>query len=411
MALTGRAEGPPLAPPPGLVARLEELARRVRRQAAFLGTPLAVRWEPIVLGRAAVLGLHRRGQVSPNGTCRLLRARDGWVAVNLARPDDVAAVDAITGGPSGADAWSALAQAAAASSSAELVGRARLLGVPAACLGERPAGVEPPWCAFERHRLWPPTDVRRRGEVQVVDLSSMWAGPLVAKLLADTGAVVTKVESTTRPDGTRATPAFYRMLHPAEQVERRIDFGSERGRQELRDLLAQADVVIESARPRALAQLGASPHDLPPRRGRVWVSITGHGRGVPAGNWVAFGDDAAVAGGLVAWEDQDLPLFCGDAIADPATGMVGALAALQAMAEGGGVLLDVALARVAAALAPVSQEQERPAMAAQRAGDGSWRLPVHGVLVPVRVPGAGVCEVHRGHRHAADGPSEPWDLA
>ena len=62
---------------------------------------------------------------------------------------------------------------------------------------------------------------------------------------------------------------------------------------------------------------------------------------------VAFGDDAAVAGGLVAGP-TDRPLFCGDAIADPLTGMLGALAVLECLRQGSGCVLDVAMAGVAA---------------------------------------------------------------
>ena len=87
-----------------------------------------------------------------------------------------------------------------------------------------------------------------------------------------------------------------------------------------------------------------------PPAARAWVSITGHGRTGPARDWVAFGDDAAVAGGLVAW-DGDGPVFCADAVADPATGVVAAVAVLEALAAGGRHLIDLPLAAVAAHLA------------------------------------------------------------
>ena len=119
-----------------------------------------------------------------------------------------------------------------------------------------------------------------------------------------------------------------------------IDFQSD----ELRAQLEQADVVIEASRPRALEQLGIRPEDVCPR---VWVSITGYGRAAPGRDWVAFGDDAAVAGGLVVWDDTG-PCFCLDAVADPLTGMTAALAALDALGNNHRVLLDVAMARVCA---------------------------------------------------------------
>ena len=109
--------------------------------------------------------------------------------------------------------------------------------------------------------------------------------------------------------------------------------------------------MIEASRPRALEQLGIDATALITGDGpRAWVSITGHGRTGPEREWVAFGDDAAVAGRLVAWDDVG-PVFCADAIADPTTGVVATVAALEALAAGGRHLLDVPLAGVAAHLA------------------------------------------------------------
>src|ERR1700729_1591723 len=71
MALTGRADGAPVGSP-----------------APAFG---------LLAGRAAVAGFRRRGRVSAGGSARLLRAADGWCAVNLSRGDDVEAVPAIIG--------------------------------------------------------------------------------------------------------------------------------------------------------------------------------------------------------------------------------------------------------------------------------------------------------------------------
>ena len=83
---------------------------------------------------------------------------------------------------------------------------------------------------------------------------------------------------------------------------------------------------------------------------RVWLSITGHGRSEPQRHWVGFGDDAAVAGGLVAWSRGE-PCFLGDAIADPLTGIAGATAVIDALQQGGRWLIDCNLAGVAAFVA------------------------------------------------------------
>jgi crotonobetainyl-CoA:carnitine CoA-transferase CaiB-like acyl-CoA transferase len=88
--------------------------------------------------------------------------------------------------------------------------------------------------------------------LRVVDLSSMWAGPLAAALLARAGALVTKVASLSRPDGARATAALYGRLHADGRPSIVVDFGTAEGRRELHRLVANADVVIEASRPRAL---------------------------------------------------------------------------------------------------------------------------------------------------------------
>src|SRR5262249_1870616 len=112
----------------------------------------------------------------------------------------------------------------------------------------------------------------------VVDLSSLWAGPLCSHLLLAGGARGVKVESIGRPDGARAdTTGFFDLLnHGKASVA--LDLPSTYGLAQLRRLVAAADVVIEGSRPRALRRWGIDPAtaDGP----QVWVSITGHGRDV-----------------------------------------------------------------------------------------------------------------------------------
>jgi len=186
----------------------------------------------------------------------------------------------------------------------------------------------------------------------VVDLSSLWAGPLCSHLLGLGGARVVKVESTRRPDGGRRdeTGFFDLLNHGKASVA--LDLPSTYGLARLRALLAAGDVVIEGSRPRALRGWGIEPEtylvmdDGP----RVWVSITGYGRTGPAADRVGFGDDAAAAGGLVV-RDDDGPCFLADAVADPLTGIAATRAVGEALAEGGTWLLDAALAGVAASVA------------------------------------------------------------
>jgi crotonobetainyl-CoA:carnitine CoA-transferase CaiB-like acyl-CoA transferase len=189
------------------------------------------------------------------------------------------------------------------------------------------------------------------GPPLVLDLSAMWAGPLCAYLLRRAGLRVVKVEAAERPDGARAVPQFFEWLHRGQEIVT-LPFTTTTGRDRLRRLVDTADVVIEASRPRALRQLGIQVEDVVAERpGRTWVSITGYGRDGDGQNDVAFGDDAAVAGDLVAFDPEGDPVFCGDAIADPLTGIVAADAALGARARGGGELVEVAMGGVASLFA------------------------------------------------------------
>lgn len=360
MSLTGRADGPALGPPEPLVPALEGVARLVAQRSAALGK--AVHLDPLGLlsERAAIAGLHRRGTTSCGGGTRLLRAADGWVAVSLAREEDVELVPAwleIAPVTAGVDPWEVVGREVAARTGAELVERATLLGLPVGVLPAAPPsppGTSPPLAPLPCRalRLTDRPAATSLDGIVVVELGSLWAGPLCGSILADAGATVAKIESTTRPDGARRGPAAFFDLANAGKRSVALDLDDGEGRHLLHELLARADVVIEGSRPRALEQLGVDAASLLARSDgpRAWCSITGHGRAGSGRDRVGFGDDAAVAGGLVAWEGGE-PRFCADAVADPATGLVAAAAILDALAAGGAWLLDIALAGVAAHLA------------------------------------------------------------
>jgi hypothetical protein len=334
--LTGQPDGLALGAPCSVVTVLED------RAGAF-GVD-----GPALLGeRAAFAGLTRHGRISCGSTTRLLGAGDGWVAVALPRRDDVALLPAWIGIAPTSDPWPALARAVADRAGDDVVASGTLLGLAVARLGERAvdgeAVVATPLGAAEPMTRW-------KGR-RVVDLSSLWAGPLCGQLLAAVGMEVVKVESTRRPDGARhGPPAFFDLMN-ATKASVSLDLSDHEDREALGRLLRSADVVIEASRPRALEQLGVDAAEMVTTGAvQVWVSITGHGRSGAHGQRVAFGDDAAVAGGLVAW-DHDGPVFCADAAADPATGLLAASAVLERLAVGGRWLLDVALARAAALMA------------------------------------------------------------
>jgi len=80
--------------------------------------------------------------------------------------------------------------------------------------------------------------------------------------------------------------------------------------------------------------------------------MTGHGAEQP--NRIGFGDDAAVEGGLIAVDERG-PVFAGDAIADPLTGLVAGLAAYACLRQPGRAVVQVSLSGVAAYAAGVPE--------------------------------------------------------
>lgn len=326
--LTGAPDGPPDFSRAAVLQRAADAVDRLG-----LGVDAAT----LLAGRAALRGWTRAGRVSAGGASRLLTAADGWWALTLSRPDDIDAVPALIEAECPGEPWGALAAWAADKPVAGVVARARLLDLPAAALGE--AAAAPPLI----RRAGPSGPGRGPRGTLVVDLTSLWAGPLCGQLLVQAGATVIKVESPSRPDGTRAgDPAFFDWMN-AGKLSCALDF--DRDAAFLAQLLAAADVVLEGSRPAALTRRGLGPFDVAGRPGRVWLQITGHD-GFPG-----FGDDAAVAGGLVGFDAAGDPVFCGDAIADPLTGIEAAGAVLEALARGGGEVITFALAAVAAGYA------------------------------------------------------------
>ncbi|HEX2254969.1 MAG TPA: CaiB/BaiF CoA-transferase family protein [Thermoanaerobaculia bacterium] len=122
----------------------------------------------------------------------------------------------------------------------------------------------------------------------VVDLSRLLPGPLTAKLLADLGARVVKVEEPRMGDPLRMAPPLVRgrsalaalLLAGVESVA--LDLGNPGARDVLEDLLARADVLLESFRPGTLARLGFPPRELARRFPRLVVcSLSGYGQEGP----------------------------------------------------------------------------------------------------------------------------------
>ena len=348
MSLTGWPDQAPQWPSGDVIGRLTGAALLLGGVAGGLGADLSVDVGALLTERAAVRGSTRRGNFSVGGRCGLVPTSDSWVAVNLARDSDLDLLPALTGGAvtghatadSSSAVWDELKAFARHRPGTGMVETAQLLGVPAGRLESGPTAPELPWSIQHLGR----TAASRSRHPLVVDFSAMWAGPLCAHLLGRCGLDIVKVEDTSRPDAARTgDPGLFDRLHRGHD-RLTLDFRSPTDLRRLRSLVGSADLVIEGSRPRALASLGLDPQEfLAGRAGRTWVSITGYGRNGPRSNWVAFGDDAAVAGGLVARSDGGSPVFCADAIADPVTGLCAATGALASFAHGGGHLIDCSM--------------------------------------------------------------------
>lgn len=372
METTGRADGPGLVAPAALASAADGALAAFKALAPDAALPAN---GALLLGeRARLLGLRRGGRVSANGSCRLLATRSGTVALNLPRPEDWELLPALFGGP--AEDWSTVARLAAWQERDALIAQGRLLGL--AIAADRPTKPAQPFMSerFEEAR-------HGRDAPLVIDLSALWAGPLAASLLGMAGARVIKVESPRRPDGARAGHGrFYDLLN-AGKGSVVVDFGAAEGVAQLCRLIDAADIVIEGSRHRALANLGIHAEEIA-ARGVTWVSITAHGRQGAAADWIGFGDDAAVAGGLAsamarAWDE---PLFAGDAIADPLTGITAALAAWAGWRAGGGRLIALSLADVVANACALHRQDDIGAWQALADADDA---PLYAMRNPIGV--------------------------
>lgn len=343
--VTGVADGPPLAAPVAIsaaadaaLAALGALAKsaelRALPGAAFLGA------------RARLSKLQRAGATSPGGACKLLRTADGVLAVNMPRKSDWELAPAWL--ETGASSWTEIVAALEGMGSDVCLERARLLGLAVA---PAHATASPKTAWFKTERLGAANPPTLGALPLVVDLSSLWAGPLCADLLGRLGARVIKVESFRRPDGARAGAAEFYALLNGGKASVGLDFAKREDLAALTRLIRSADIVIVSARPRALRQLGIDAEALVRETpGLSWIALSAYGRDEPEANWIGFGDDCGAAGGLsrLLQEVSGQWLFCGDAIADPLAGMHAALLAWASWMRGGGMLHTIALRDVVA---------------------------------------------------------------
>jgi hypothetical protein len=313
--------------------------------------------------RAMSGGMTIPERTSAGGGCRLFDAVGDTVALNLSRPADRESLPALfeTDELDTAD-HEAIAARIARSDAAALVARGRSIGL--AIAAEHETLTSRTEACVELASGSAAASPRRRAP-RVVDLSALWAGPLAGHLLWLAGADVVKVESRTRPDAMRdGNNMFYGLLNQGK-ASVVLDFRDANDQQALLSLIATSDIIIEAARPRALAQLGIDAAGIVRSTpGLVWLTITGHGATGEAASWVGFGDDCGVSGGLSAAlrAASGRTGFVGDAIADPLTGILAALVAWEAWTSRQGGRFGLAMSRVIARGLAEARDQDPAAL-------------------------------------------------
>lgn len=188
--------------------------------------------------------------------------------------------------------------------------------------------------------------------ITVVDFSELLPGPFLTQSLAEMGARIIKIERPPHGDNARhlGQGAFEAVNRGKQSLL--VDLKEEAQRAQVRELIALADVVVESYRPGVMARLGLDAASLCQAYPRlIYVSLSGYGQMGPWAdlpghdiNYLAAAGVLAVSGtpdGAPA-QSFGLPVadLCGTMYALSAT-----LAALfQREATGRGQYLDVALA-------------------------------------------------------------------
>src|SRR5258708_2270024 len=161
------------------------------------------------------------GAVSADGACRLIQAKDGWIAVNLPGASDHRQVSTWIGCAPDAEPWAAIRKVVRGRPWRELAYTAFEAGLAVAGVGEITAQTPHPFL----HRMAPGAARRSGGPLRVIDFSSQWAGPFAGAVLAHAGAKVTKIESRAAPDALRAaSPAAFERLN-GEKEDLALDFG------------------------------------------------------------------------------------------------------------------------------------------------------------------------------------------
>jgi crotonobetainyl-CoA:carnitine CoA-transferase CaiB-like acyl-CoA transferase len=195
------------------------------------------------------------------------------------------------------------------------------------------------------------------GDIRVVDLATVLAGPGAARYLADFGADVIKVEAP-GGDGTRrmgwtdpvdGTSYMWKLIGRGKRSVV-LDLKTGAGLDAVLRLVDTADVLVENFRPGKLEALGLDPADLLERNpGLVVLRVTGFGQDGPYASRPGFATIAEAMSGFAAinGEPDGAPLLPPIALTDEIAALAGAFAVMVALHHrdrtGEGQVVDVNL--------------------------------------------------------------------
>jgi formyl-CoA transferase len=194
------------------------------------------------------------------------------------------------------------------------------------------------------------------GDIRVLDLGHVVAGPFAGTLLGDLGADVIKVEEPVHGDTIRVLgPQFggqplWWKISGRNKRSVALDLRKEAGREILVRLASSVDVLIENFRAGTFERWGIGPEVLLDRNPRlIMLRISGYGQGPGGTGRPGYGRVGEAVSGAVnlTGESDGKPLHVGFSLGDTTTGLmgtVGVLAALHARAlTGHGQVIDLAL--------------------------------------------------------------------
>lgn len=192
--------------------------------------------------------------------------------------------------------------------------------------------------------------------LKVIEMGQLIAGPFAAKTLGDLGADVIKIEPPEDGDPLRQWRLIKDGTSVWWQVQSRnkrsiaLDLRQPDGQAIARELIAQADVLVENFRPGTLEAWGMDYETLTATNpGLILLRISGYGQTGPYRDKPGFGVIGEAMGGLrhLTGEPGRVPVRCGVSIGDTLAslhGVIGILAALNHRhATGQGQVIDVAL--------------------------------------------------------------------